>query len=127
MNVLETDKGTLLPLNSNNGNPCQERGGCFLARDNRVNEKTALAGMHTVWVRLHNLYARLISEEFYKDDESFESASKSKEEKDEIIFQESRRMVIATLQRIFYEEWLVKLGVTFPGYEGYKPDVKAEV
>ena len=94
MNVLETDKGTLLPLNSNNDEPCQERGGCFLAGDNRVNENTALAGMHTVWVRLHNLYARLISEEFYKDPQSFESASKNKEEKDEIIFQESRRMLL---------------------------------
>ena len=44
-----------------------------------------------------------------------------------MIFQESRKIVIAILQRIFYEEWLVKLGVTLPGYQGYKPDVKAEV
>ena len=127
MKVLETDKGTLLPLNLNNDAPCQERGGCFLAGDRRVNENTALAGMHTVWGRLHNVCARLISEEFDKDPQSFESASKSKEEKGEIIFQESRRMVIATLQRIFYEEWLVTLGATLSGYQGYKLDVKAEV
>ena len=118
MKILETDKGTLLPLNSTNNEPYQERGGCFLAGDRRVNENTALAGMHTVWVRLHNVYARLISEKFDKHPQSFESASKTKEEKEEIIFQESRRMVIATLQRIFYEEWLVTLGVMLPGYEG---------
>ena len=94
MKILETDKGTLLPLNSTNNEPYQERGGCFLAGDRRVNENTALAGMHTVWVRLHNVYARLISEKFDKHPQSFESASKTKEEKEEIIFQESRRMVI---------------------------------
>ena len=127
MKVFQTDKGTLLPLNFNNDEPCRERGGCFLAGDRRVNENTALAGMHTVWVRLHNVYARLISEEFDKDPQRFEFTSKSKEEKDDVIFQESRKLVIAILQRIFYEEWLVTLGVTLPGYQRYKPDVKAEV
>ena len=127
MKVLETDKGTLLPFNFNNDEPCRERGGCFLAGDRRVNENTALAGMHTVWVRLHNVYARLISEEFNKDPQSFESASKRKQKKNKKIFQESRKLVIAILQRIFYEEWLVTLGVTLPRYQGYKPNVKAEV
>ena len=127
MNVLESKKGTLLPINFNSDEECRERGGCFLAGGRRVNENTALASMHTAWVRLHNVYAQLISEEFDKEPQSFESYLKSKEEKDERIFQESRKIVIACLQHIFYEEWLAKLNITLPNYDGYNPNVKAEV
>ena len=127
MKVLESKKGTLLPINFNSDEECRERGGCFLAGDRRVNENTALASMHTAWVRLHNVYGQLISEEFDKEPQSFESSLKSKEEKDERIFQESRKIVIACLQHIFYEEWLAKLNITLPNYDGYNPNVKAEV
>ena len=48
MKVLQTDNGTFLSLNLNSNEPCRERGGCFFAGDRRVNENTALAGMHTV-------------------------------------------------------------------------------
>ena len=60
-------------------------------------------------MRLHNVYAELISEEFDKEPQSFESSLKRKEEKDKRIFQESRKIGIACLQHIFYEEWLAKL------------------
>ena len=67
MKVLESKKGTFFPVNFNSDEECRERGGCFLAGDRRVNENTALASMHTAWVRLHNVYAELISEEFDKE------------------------------------------------------------
>ena len=127
MKIKSTTVGDLLPDNSQSDEPCQEIGGCFLAGDRRVNENTALAAMHTVWVRLHNVYATLITEAFDKDPQTFQSVSKSTEEKDEIIFQEARKMTIASLQQIFYNEWLVKLNIRLPEYTGYNPNVRAEV
>ena len=127
MKVKSTPVGDLLPDNPESDEPCQEIAGCFLVGDRRVNENTALATMHTVWVRLHNVYAKLIIEEFKKDPMTFQSASKSTKEKDEIIFQEARKMVIAILQQVVYNEWLVKLNIKLPEYTGYNPNVKAEV
>ena len=102
MKVLKTAKGDLLPLNFNNDEDCQERGGCFLAGDRRVNENTALASMHTVWVRLHNFYAQFIRKIFHLLPQLFKSASLNEDEKNEVIFQESRKIVIAILQHIYY-------------------------
>ena len=127
MKVLKTGKGDLLPLNFNNDEDCQERGGCFLAGDRRVNENTALAAMHTVWVRLHNFYAQFIRKIFDLLPQLFKSASLSKDEKDEVIFQESRKIVIALVQHIYYNEWLPKLNIKLSQYQGYKPHVEAEV
>ena len=127
MKVLKTGKGYLLPLNFNNNKDCQERGGCFIAGDRRVNENTALAAMHTVWVRLHNFYAQFIRKIFDLLPQLFKSASLSKDEKDEVIFQESRKVVIALVQHIYYNEWLPKLNIKLSQYQGYKPHVEAEV
>ncbi|XP_068677746.1 peroxidasin-like [Montipora foliosa] len=66
---------------------------CFLGGDIRVNENHALAAMHTLWVREHNRIARqleLINEHW--DDEK--------------LFQEARRIVVAEIQHIHYNEWL---------------------
>ena len=127
MKVSKTEKGDLLPRNFNNNEDCQERGGCFLAGDRRVNENTALAAMHTVWVRLHNFYAQFIRKIFDLLPQLFKSASLSKDEKDEVIFQESRKIVIALVQHIYYNEWLPKLNIKLSQYQGYNPHVEAEV
>ena len=127
MKIKKTLVGDLLPDNPGSDEPCQEIAGCFLAGDRRVNENTALATMHTVWVRLHNVFAKLITKEFEKYPATFQSASKSTKEKDEIIFQEARKMVIAILQQLVYNEWLVKLNISIPKYTGYNPNVNAEV
>lgn len=81
--------------------PNPEEKPCFIAGDARVNENQALMAMHTLWVREHNRIAtnlKLLRP--YADDET--------------LFQEARKIVIAELQHITYNEWLP---VLFPSKE----------
>jgi len=82
---------------------------CFKSGDERVNEHVGMASLHTLWLREHNRIAR----------ELFQLNSHWS---DEILFQESRRIVIAEIQHITYSEFLpVVLGqYVVTGY-GLKP------
>ncbi|XP_005099074.2 chorion peroxidase [Aplysia californica] len=66
---------------------------CFLAGDSRVNEHPALASMHTLWVREHNRIARKL-------------AKLRPQDSTEEIFQLTRKIVGALLQKITYNDWL---------------------
>ncbi|XP_063241793.1 peroxidase-like [Bacillus rossius redtenbacheri] len=66
---------------------------CFKAGDSRVNEQVELAVMHTLWMREHNRVAGEL--------ERLHPAWK-----DETLFQESRRIVVAEMQHITYNEFL---------------------
>uniref|UniRef100_T1J925 Uncharacterized protein n=1 Tax=Strigamia maritima TaxID=126957 RepID=T1J925_STRMM len=73
---------------------------CFRAGDKRVNEQPGLSSMHTLWVREHNRVAR-------------ELASLNPHWNDEHLYEESRRIIIAEMQHITYNEFLpVLLGPT---------------
>ncbi|XP_075210101.1 salivary peroxidase/catechol oxidase-like [Lycorma delicatula] len=95
---------------------------CFLAGDNRVNEQLALGVLHTVFVRVHNLYAeRLAAINPHWDDET--------------IYQETRHIMAAVVQHITYAEFLPRLlgptameryGLNLK-YEGYSNDYDPEV
>ena len=94
---------------------CPEgRESCFTAGDRRVNEHASLTVMHTIWVREHNRIAT-------------ELASMNPQWDDEHIYQEARKIVIAQVQRITYEEFLPALfGQDFFNrmigpYPGYDP------
>ncbi|PFX31144.1 Peroxidasin [Stylophora pistillata] len=67
---------------------------CFLAGDHaRVNENPALTAMHTIWAREHNRIASYL----HVLNPSWQN---------ERLFQEARKIVIAELQHITYNEWL---------------------
>lgn len=117
---LSTSDGNLLPFNADalvnaNGfisDPTQ----LFLAGDIRVNEQLALATMHTLWVREHNRLAAVLEVEF---------PGNTGDE----IFELTRRLVIAKLQMITFEEWVPAfLGPNaIPAYTGYDPTLNASV
>ncbi|XP_063606892.1 peroxidasin-like, partial [Penaeus indicus] len=61
--------------------------------DDRVNEQPGLTSMHTLWLRVHNHLARQL-------------ASFNPHWDDEMIYQESRRVVSALVQQVTYREFL---------------------
>ena len=127
LRVRKAKVGDLLPSNPSSNEPCNDRtAGCVLAGDTRVNENTALAAMHTVWVRLHNEYAKRIDRLGKRRPKVFRTIAPGSQNRNKIIFEEARKIVIAILQRIFYDEWLPKVAVV-PKYSGYNPTVRAEV
>ena len=123
--MTKTPVGDLLPFQPSD-EPCNEQGGCFAAGDTRVNENTALAAMHTVWVRLHNYYAKFIDDFSRPRPGTFPTLTLDNPERNIIIFEEARKIVIAILQRIFYDEWLPRI-VDVPAYKGYNPNIQPDI
>ncbi len=109
---LRTSAGDLLPFNTSNlanaNGPVGDPASLFLAGDVRANEQAGLAAMHTLWVREHNRLAGLLTQENpnASANENFEAA---------------RRLVIAELQIITYNEYLPALlgSGALPEYSGY--------
>ncbi|XP_046656119.1 chorion peroxidase-like isoform X2 [Daphnia pulicaria] len=66
---------------------------CFDAGDSRVNEQPLLSVMHTIWLREHNR----IAENLFRIVPG---------QTDEFYFQHARRIVIAEMQHIIYNEYL---------------------
>ncbi|XP_066942094.1 chorion peroxidase-like [Macrobrachium rosenbergii] len=94
--LMKTSGNNLLPINPNQGAECEagERNArCYQAGDSRVNEQPGLTAIHVVWVREHNRIARDLQ-------------TLNPTWSDEQVFQEARRIVIAELQHITYNEWL---------------------
>lgn len=94
--MLKTSRGNMLPINPNQGGECEaelRRAECFLAGESRVNEQPGLTTIHTIWMRQHNLVAG----ELQKTNPRWS---------DEEVFQEARRIVIAQIQHITFNEWL---------------------
>lgn len=113
---LKTSAGDFLPFNTQqlaNANDAHrvDDTQLFLAGDVRANENPELTALHTLFVREHNRLAASI-------------AQQHPTWTDEQIFQQARRMVIAELQKITYEDFLPTLiGKRLAAYQGYAPTV----
>lgn len=117
---LATSAGNLLPFNADelpNANGfVPDATSLFLAGDVRANEQVGLATMHTLWVREHNRIAQRLLDVNFSDDT-------------EVVFQQARRLVIAKLQKITYEEFLPALTGTggLAAYDGYDASVNPTI
>ncbi|XP_013166845.1 PREDICTED: peroxidase-like, partial [Papilio xuthus] len=98
---------------------------CYLAGDRRVNQTPTLAVIHTLLLREHNRVADILS-------------SLNPLWTDEKIYQEARKIVIAEIQHITYQEWLpLNFGESYLRYyrivpsalhsRDYNPDVNPGV
>ena len=121
--MTRTRVGDLLPFDLELDEPCNEdrrrffnrrNRGCFLGGDVRASENTALAGMHTIFVRLHNHYARRLRR------------LNRRRWSSERIFQETRKIVVAIVQQITYNEWLPEIIQDLPDYS-YNPRADASI
>ncbi|KAL0881413.1 hypothetical protein ABMA27_001279 [Loxostege sticticalis] len=77
---------------------------CYLAGDGRINQTPTLAMLHTLFLREHNRVADILS-------------TLNPLWTDEKLYQEARRIVIAEIQHITYQEWLpLNFGETYLRY-----------
>ncbi|ODN03143.1 Chorion peroxidase [Orchesella cincta] len=99
--------------------------GLFAAGDDRINEMPGLAVMHNVFLMEHNRIAR-------------EFAAITGSTNDELIFQETKRVVCAMMQNIVYSEYLpivlgpqtmaeYNLNLPSQGYSSYSANVDATI
>lgn len=89
----------------------------YLCGDIRSNENAALTSMHTLWIREHNRLARELAQMYSCWN-------------DEKLFQEARRVVIALMQHITFNEYLPALfggAEAIPAYQGYNDGVNAAI
>lgn len=114
--LLATSAGGLLPFNTRGfaNAPDADDARYYLAGDIRANEQIGLIAMHTLFVREHNLLARLLVGIGLDAEASYQVA---------------RVLVGAEIQAITYREFLpVLLGRdALPRYRGYRDDVDPSI
>ena len=87
---------SLLPLTKENLECRSKDGQCFLAGDERVNEQPGLTALHTIMMREHNE----IANELFRMNSHWDT---------ETVYQEARRIVIAIIQHITYNDFLPRV------------------
>ncbi len=87
----------------------------YFQGDTRSNENIGLTSLHTIFIRLHNKIAFLLFEQnqFWSDD---------------IIYHATRRIVIAILQHIIYDEYLpLLIGSSYSNFGIYQYDSSVKI
>lgn len=117
--LLKTSEGNLLPLNTNllaNANDAHlfPDAALFLAGDVRANENLELTSIHTLFLREHNQIATAL-------------AAINPRWNDEQLYQVTRKIVIAEVQVVTYNEFLPALlgNEAMRPYAGYSPHINA--
>ena len=143
----------LLPFNTEglptagNGEPDFDPLTQYIGGDVRVNEQLGLTAVHTVMVREHNRRAVELKERLdsglepelqakyeafaEKFEEEYPDASEA-EAFDEFVYEATRKVVSAQIQKITYDEFLPILigdtiNETFGDYDGFDPSVDPDV
>ena len=68
---------------------------CFAGGDSRLMENTLLAGIQTQWVRAHNIFGRELA-----------NIRPDWRSNDDILYEETKKILSALHQRFVYEDWL---------------------
>ena len=116
--LLKTSRGNNLPLTTEDCLMDATR--CYLAGDVRANEQVGLTAMHTLWVREHNRIARQLK-------------VLNRRWNDERLYQETRKIIGAMMQKITYQDYLPKLigsqifNTLLPRYKGYNASLDASI
>jgi len=106
-----------------------DMGSDLVAGDNRAETQASLTSLHSVLLNEHNRIAEFIHERL-KD-----KVKMSAEELDELVYQETRRIVVAQVQEITYKEFLPEvIGMKAVNKNGlhrhpciYKPEVNPSI
>ena len=109
--LLRTSEGDLLPIDTScKASACIQA--CFLAGDIRANDQQGLTAFHTLFMREHNRIAKALR----KLNQHWDG---------EQIYQETRKIVGAVVQKIVYEDYLpILLGPNaLPPYSGHNDEV----
>lgn len=94
----------------------------YASGDIRANENPVLLALHTMFAREHNRICNLLRYQLKK-------SNHKKHQSDEWFYQQARRVVIAEIQNIAYNEFLPALlgPGTLSKYRGYQPHVDASM
>jgi peroxidase len=110
INCVGTTTTTLLVMANANKVPSYD---LFGAGDFRANENAVLLSLQTLFMREHNRRAAKYYATSNNDEEAFQNA---------------RKMIMAHIQKITYEDYLpIVLGKALPTYNGYDPSVNPNI
>jgi hypothetical protein len=99
------------PAMAADGRLLADPGTGFVAGDVRANENIGLTAVQTLFAREHNRIVKLLPSRLTEEQK----------------FQIARRVVIAEIQNITFNQFLPAVGIRLPQYRGYNPRVDAAV
>ncbi len=135
------DNGEVLPMRNTAGLPNDNGGSTqnaefFLSGDIRANEQIGLTATHSLFVREHNRIATslatrlgaLDSALLAKEQAAINDPNNGVDDRDDFIYQSSRKVVGGLMQKVTYEEFLPMLiGNDLGSYTGYDSAVDASI